>query len=92
MPEITIYTSMFCGFCWRAKRLLGAKGAEFEEIDVGFTAGARTEMMRRAEGRHTVPQIFIGSRHVGGWDDLAALDRAGELDSLLAGTGGETAR
>lgn len=91
MSEITIYTSMFCGFCSRAKKLLGAKGARFEEIDVGFSAGARREMMQRAEGRHTVPQIFIGGRHIGGYDELAALDRAGELDSLLAGTGAEAA-
>ena len=89
MPEITIYTSMFCGFCARAKQLLGQKGARFEEIDVGFTPGAREEMMRRAAGRHTVPQIFIGERHVGGFDELWALERAGGLDPLLEADGGE---
>ncbi len=89
MAEITMYTSMFCGFCARAKQLLAKKGAAFEEIDIGFTPGAREEMMRKAAGRHTVPQIFIGARHVGGFDDLWALDRAGELDPLLAADGGE---
>ncbi len=87
MLEIKIYTSMFCGYCARAKQLLGRKGAPFEEIDIGFTPGAREEMMRRASGRHSVPQIFIGERHVGGFDDLWALDRAGGLDPLLAGDG-----
>ena len=66
MPEIKIYTSMFCGYCARAKQLLGRKGAPFEEIDIGFTPGAREEMMRRASGRHSVPQITLpADRRVG---------------------------
>ena len=89
MPNITIYTTMFCGYCARAKRLLNEKGVAFEEIDIAFTPGAREEMLRRAGGRHTVPQIFIGDRHVGGSDELFALERAGDLDPLL---GGEEAR
>ncbi|MDP6708582.1 MAG: glutaredoxin 3 [Alphaproteobacteria bacterium] len=86
MAEIKIYTSMFCGYCAAAKRLLKKKGAAFEEIDVGFTRGAREEMEARAGGRTSVPQIFIDERHIGGFDDLAALDYEGELDPLLAQT------
>ncbi len=83
MAEIEIYSSMFCPFCVRAKRLLTAKGASFREIDVDTTAGAREEMVSRARGRRTVPQIFIDGTHVGGCDDLIALEREGRLDSLL---------
>jgi len=85
MQPVTIYTSQFCGFCHAAKRLLTEKGAEFTEIDVGRDPALRQEMMARANGGYTVPQIFIGEAHVGGCDDLYALERAGKLDALLAG-------
>ncbi|MBF9035169.1 glutaredoxin 3 [Rhodobacterales bacterium HKCCE2091] len=85
MAPIEIYTTPLCGYCHAAKRLLNAKGAEFTEIDVMRTPDKRQEMMGRANGRHTVPQIFIGGTHVGGYDDIAALDRQGKLDPLLAG-------
>ncbi|MGP9790051.1 glutaredoxin 3 [Roseinatronobacter sp. NSM] len=85
MQPIEIYTSPLCGFCHSAKRLLSAKGASFTEIDVSRTPERRAEMMKRAHGRHTVPQIFIGDTHVGGCDELYALDRAGKLDPLLNG-------
>ena len=86
MPPITIYTTAFCPYCSMAKRLLSQKGAGFEEIDVGGRPALREEMTRKAGGRHTVPQIWIGDRHVGGCDDLYELDAAGELDPLLAGS------
>lgn len=82
--RIVVYTQPFCGFCTAAKRLLKEKGAEFVEIDVMTEAGRRAEMVERSGGRRTVPQIFIDGRHVGGYDDLSALDRSGELDRLLA--------
>lgn len=85
MPRITIYSSMFCPYCHRAKALLSKKGADFEEIDVDTIPGARQEMTRRASGGYTVPQIFIGDTHIGGCDDLYALEGAGRLDALLAG-------
>jgi glutaredoxin 3 len=85
MQPIEIYTSAFCGFCHAAKRLLDEKGASYSEIDVGGQPQLRQEMMARAQGRYTVPQIFIGETHVGGCDDLYALERSGKLDSLLAG-------
>ena len=84
MADVTIYATMFCPYCARAKRLLDAKGVKYTEIDVDATVGARAEMVQKAGGRRTVPQIFIDGRHVGGSDDLHALDRAGKLDSLLA--------
>lgn len=84
MPPIVLYTTPTCGYCMAAKRLLGQKGASFEEIDVAADPARRAEMMDRAGGRRTVPQIFIGGRHIGGFDDLNALDRAGALDPLLA--------
>jgi glutaredoxin 3 len=84
MPKVEIYTSMFCGYCHRAKRLLSAKGVDFTEIDVVADMARRREMVERAGGRSTVPQIFINGKHVGGCDDLYALDRAGKLDPLLA--------
>lgn len=74
---------MFCPFCWRAKRLLDLKGVEYEEIDIMENPGRRPEMVRLAGGRSTVPQIFIGERHIGGFNELAALHKASELDSLL---------
>ncbi|MFC3225622.1 glutaredoxin 3 [Marinibaculum pumilum] len=83
MSEITIYTTMMCPYCYRAKKLLTDKGAAFNEIDVGMDPDLRAEMMQRAGGRHTVPQIFIGETHVGGCDELYALERAGKLDPML---------
>jgi glutaredoxin 3 len=83
-PRVTVYSQPFCGYCTAAKRLLQEKGAEFEEVDVMAEAGRRSEMVERSGGRRTVPQIFIDGRHVGGYDDLSALDRSGELDRLLA--------
>lgn len=83
MARVEIYTGMMCGYCAAAKRLLAQKGVEFEETDVTMTPGKREEMMGRAGGRHTVPQIFIDGEHVGGCDDLYALEQAGELDARL---------
>ena len=83
MAGVVMYSSRFCPYCLAAKRLLAARGAAFEEIDVDLDPGRRLEMMERAGGRHTVPRIFIGERHVGGCDDLYALDRAGGLGELL---------
>ena len=83
-PRIVVYSSPFCGFCGAAKRLLKDKGAAFEEIDVLFAPERRDEMVERSGGRRTVPQIFIDGRHIGGFDDLSALERSGELDPLLA--------
>lgn len=85
MQPIEIYTSPLCGFCHAAKRLLNAKGVSFAEHDVVRTPDKRQEMLSRANGRHTVPQIFVGDTHVGGYDDMAALDRAGKLDALIQG-------
>jgi len=85
MQPVTIYSSPFCGFCDAAKRLLKGKGIDFEEIDVAMNPDKREEMLARANGRHTVPQIFIGETHIGGYDDLSALDRADKLSALLAG-------
>lgn len=80
---ITIYTGALCGYCAMAKRLLQDKGVSFTEISVDMDPARRAEMEQRS-GRRTVPQIFIGEQHVGGYDDLAALERAGKLDALLA--------
>jgi glutaredoxin 3 len=87
MPPIEIYTTRYCPYCTSAKALLKRKGAEFKEIDLGRNWELRDEMIQRANGRVTVPQIFIGALHVGGCDDLHALERAGKLDPLLAGEG-----
>ncbi len=84
MKQVEIYTSPFCGYCHAAKRLLKQKGVRFSEINVLAEPERRAEMIRRANGRRTVPQIFIGGRHVGGCDELHALERAGKLDALLA--------
>jgi glutaredoxin 3 len=84
VPVVEIYTKGFCPYCWRAKELLDAKGIEFREISVDFGGPDKQAMVQRARGRTTVPQIFIDDRHVGGCDDLMALDRAGKLDELLA--------
>jgi len=85
MPVIEIYTTRYCSFCHAAKALLKRKGAAFTEIDVGENRERRTEMIERANGGRTVPQIFIGSVHVGGCDDLHELEYEGQLDALLAG-------
>jgi glutaredoxin 3 len=83
MSKVRIYTTPICPYCVQAKMLLKKKGAEYEEIDVFMDREARTEMESKAQGRRTVPQIFIGQKHVGGCDDLYELERAGELDPLL---------
>ena len=83
MRPVEIYTSQLCGFCHAAKRLLAQKGVEYNEIDVGREPEKRAEMTQRANGGRTVPQIFVGDVHVGGCDELYAMDRAGKLDALL---------
>ena len=83
MPKVEIYTKFGCPYCHRAKRLLDSKGAAYEEYDITLGGPKRAEMLERAPGARTVPQIFIGEVHVGGSDDLAALDRAGKLDAML---------
>lgn len=83
MPRVEIYTRAFCGFCSRAVRLLREKGVDFDEYDATMDSGLRAAMIERAHGRATFPQIFIGGTHVGGCDDLMALDRAGKLDPML---------
>ncbi len=84
MVDVTIYTRMACGFCTAAKRLLDSKGVAYAEHDASFSPELRQEMIARAHGRSTFPQIFVGEVHVGGCDDLHALERAGKLDRLLA--------
>jgi glutaredoxin 3 len=84
-PQIDIYTKFGCPFCVRAKRLLDEKGATYAEHDITMGGPKRDEMLGRAPGAMTVPQIFIGDTHVGGSDNLAALEAAGKLDGLLAG-------
>lgn len=85
MPNVEIYTKMFCPYCTRAKRLLSDKGIAFQEYDITLGGAKRDEMLGRANGRFTVPQIFINDHHVGGSDDLHALEANGRLDPLLAG-------
>jgi len=84
MADVTIYTRDFCGYCSAAKRLLTEKGVDFVEQDASYSPELRKEMIQRANGRSTFPQIFIGDTHVGGCDDLFALDQAGKLDPMLA--------
>jgi glutaredoxin 3 len=84
MKPVRIYTTPICPYCVRAKSLLAKKGVPIEEVDVFMDAGARDEMLARSGGARTVPQIFIGDTHVGGCDELYALEKAGELDPLLA--------
>ena len=84
MPLVEIYTKTFCAYCWRAKHLLDGKRVEYQEIGVDFGGEARQQMIQRANGRTTVPQIFIGGKHIGGCDDLVALERAGKLDEMIA--------
>jgi glutaredoxin 3 len=85
MAPVKIYTTPICPYCVRAKALLKKKGASYDEIDVLMDADARKEMDAKSHGARTVPQIFIGETHVGGFDELHALDKEGKLDSLLAG-------
>jgi len=85
MPPVVVYTTPYCSYCVSAKALLRRKGVRYTEINVADAPDQRTEMVKRANGLRTVPQIFIGSEHVGGCDELHALDGAGKLDSLLAG-------
>jgi len=84
VPQIDIYTKATCPYCIRAKRLLDSKGAQYREIAVDHGGSEKQEMVQRANGRMTVPQIFIGDRHIGGCDDLMALEYAGKLNALLA--------
>ena len=83
MKPVEIYTSPLCGFCHAAKRLLSKKGITFSEIDIWADPSRKPEMMQRANGRHTVPQVFVGETHVGGCDDLYELERNGKLDGLI---------
>ena len=83
MSHVTIYTKPYCSYCIRALTLLEQKGVDFTEIEAAFNPEKRQEMIQRAGGRATFPQIFIGERHIGGSDELMALDRAGQLDPLL---------
>ena len=84
MAPVTIYTRQFCGFCTAAKRLLDSKGVKYTEHDASFSKKLRAEMVQKSNGRTTFPQIFVGKTHVGGCDELHALERAGKLDPLLA--------
>jgi glutaredoxin 3 len=84
MPDVTIYTRMLCGYCAAAKRLLDRKGVAYTEHDASFSPELRDQMVARANGRSTFPQIFVGDVHVGGSDELHALDEEGRLDGLLA--------
>ncbi len=84
MVDVTIYTRMMCGYCAAAKRLLDSKGVKYTEHDASFSPELRQEMIQRSNGRYTFPQIFVGSVHVGGSDELHDLDDQGRLDGLLA--------
>ena len=84
MTTVEIYTKTTCPYCWRAKQLLNSKGIEYKELVVDFAGPEKETMIERANGRRTVPQIFIGERHIGGCDDLMALERNGKLDALFA--------
>lgn len=85
MAHVTIYTRPFCGYCARALKLLSDKGADFTEIEAGIDPEKKREMIERSGGGMTFPQIFVGDQHIGGSDDMMALERAGKLDALLAG-------
>ena len=87
MAKVTVYTSDYCPYCGQAKRLLDRKGVAYEEVNISEDEAQRVEMIARTKGRMSVPQIFIGDYHVGGSDDLHALDRAGKLDPLLSAGG-----
>jgi glutaredoxin 3 len=86
MADVVIYTRPFCGYCARAMSLLNQKGAPFTEIEAGMDPDKRREMVERSGGRTTFPQIFIAGRHIGGCDEMLALDRAGQLDPMLGAT------
>jgi glutaredoxin 3 len=86
MADIEIYTTPLCPYCWRAKRLLSSRGLPFSEVDLWQESGRRAEMIERAGGRTTVPQLFIDGRAIGGSEELAALEASGELDRLLGRT------
>jgi len=87
MARIEVYTSMLCGYCYRAKKLLESKGVAFDDIDVMTQPGRRDEMIARSGGRTSVPQIFVDGRHIGNCDDIYALEAAGKLAPLLEGAG-----
>lgn len=87
MKPVTLYTTPFCGYCMAAKRLLREKDVAFTEIDLAAEPGRRAEMVERSRGGRTVPQIFVGEVHVGGFDEMYALERAGKLDPLLGDDG-----
>lgn len=89
MARVEIYTKFGCPYCHRAKRLLDEKSVDYEEYEINSQSGKREEMLQRAPGRTTVPQIFIGGRHVGGSDNLARLEQSGQLDAMLEGEGAE---
>ncbi|MEL6436550.1 MAG: glutaredoxin 3 [Pseudomonadota bacterium] len=84
MADVVIYTRQLCGFCTAAKRLLDGKGVSYREFDATFKPDLKREMVQKSNGRATFPQIFVGQTHVGGFDDLNALERSGKLDPLLA--------
>ncbi len=84
MAKVEIYTTLLCGYCYRAKKLLDSKGVAYSEVDLLAQPDKRAEMVQRASGRTSVPQIFIDGKHIGGCDDLHALDARGDLDRLLA--------
>ena len=84
MASVVIYTRQFCGYCSAAKKLLDTKGAAYEEHDATYAPDVRQEMIKRANGRNTFPQIFVGDQHIGGCDDMMALEREGKLDQMLA--------
>jgi len=85
MRSITLYTTPFCGYCMAAKRLLADKGVAFDEIDLFAEPERRSEMIGRARGGRSVPQIFVGDEHIGGFNEVYELDRSGRLDPMLAG-------
>lgn len=90
MSAITVYSKGWCPYCMAARALLEDKGVAFDVIDIGEAPERRGEMLERARGRNTVPQIFVGETHVGGFDELNALERAGRLDALLAGVSNDS--
>ncbi len=90
MSTVTVYSKGWCPYCMAARALLEDKGVAFDTVDIGKAPARRGEMLERSSGRNTVPQIFVGDTHVGGFDELNALERAGRLDALLAGVGDDS--